>query len=63
MKRVARSEEEEDLLESAQAASDGESRDCLVAPANLPKHASGQPREMSREDGVETQVLIKNEAA
>jgi hypothetical protein len=31
---VARSEEEEDLLESAQAASDGESRDCLVAPTS-----------------------------
>lgn len=34
-----------------------------VAPANLPKHASGQPSETSGENGVETQVLIKNEAA
>jgi len=34
-----------------------------VAPANSPKHASGQPSETSGEDGVGTQVLIKNEAA
>jgi len=37
MKRVARSEEEEDLPESAQAASDGESRETACCPGQLAK--------------------------